>query len=230
MPKRSLKIDIVTLFPDMFKGPLGESIVRIAREKELVKIGLHNIRDYAEKRRVCDDKPYGGGPGMVMKAEPVFKAVESLKKRKKNVRVILLCAQGKIFTQKEAARLSKARHLIFICGHYEGVDERVRKYLVDEELSLGDFILTGGELPAMCIVDAVTRLIPGVVGNKDSVKLESFEKGVFDYPHYTRPAVFRGYKVPEVLVSGNHKKVKEWREREALKATKKKRPDLLKKR
>ena len=216
----------------MCKPYLDESILRIAQEKGKLKIRLHDLREYAlDTHKKVDDRPFGGGPGMVMMAEPIFRAVEAIKRSAKHearsTKVILLCPQGKVFKQKLAQRLSKCNHLILICGRYEGVDERVRKYLVSEEISIGDYVLTGGELAAMVLVDALTRLIPGVLGHKDSSKWESFSNNLLEYPQYSRPADFRGMRVPDILVSGNHKKIEEWRKKEALKITKKKRPDLL---
>lgn len=225
-------IDIITIFPEVCKPYLDVSILGIAQEKGKLKIRLHDLREYAlDKHKKVDDRPFGGGPGMVMMAEPIFRAVEAIKRSAKNkargTKVILLCPQGKTLNQKLAQKLSKCTHLILICGRYEGVDERVRKYLVSEEISIGDYVLTGGELAAMVLVDALTRLIPGVLGHKDSSKRESFSNNLLEYPQYSRPADFRGMCVPDILVSGNHKKIEEWREKEALKITKRKRPDLL---
>ncbi len=226
--KTSLRIDIITIFPEMFEGPFQESMIKIARQKGLVGINLVNLRDFTtDKRRTVDDKPFGGGPGMVMKPEPLFSCIAKLKKQSPKGRVILMTPAGKRFNQSIAQDLSKAKHLILICGHYEGVDERVREHLVDEEISLGDFVLTGGEIPAMALVDALTRLVPGVLGNTESLKHESFQDGILDYPHYTRPRVFKGRIVPEVLFSGDHKKVEAWRKQEAMRRTQERRPDLL---
>jgi tRNA (guanine37-N1)-methyltransferase len=220
-------IDILTLFPKMFENILGESMLKIAQKKKLVKINVHSLRDWtSDAHRTADDKPFGGGPGMVMKVEPVYRAVEELSKGAS--KVILLTPQGKKFDQKTAKRLAKEKHLVLICGHYEGVDERVRG-LACEEISIGDYVLTCGELPAMVLTDAVVRLIPGVLGHKDSTKSESFEGNLLEYPQYTRPAEFKGMKVPGVLLSGNHKKIEGWRAHEALKRTLKRRPDLIKK-
>jgi len=243
-----MKIDILTLFPEMFKGPFEESIVKRAQEKGLVKIKIHNLRNWAiDKRGSVDDKPYGGGVGMALRVEPIHEALQSLKSKVKNLKskVILLDPAGKPFNQKKALELSKLNRLILICGHYEGVDERVREYLVDEEISIGDYILTGGELPAMVVIDTIVRLIPGVLKKPDAIKSESFSKleignkqslllrnwkleTSLEYPQYTRPENFRGWKVPGVLLSGNHKKIEEWREKKSLERTKKRRPDLLK--
>jgi len=229
-------IDIITIFPEVFKPYINESILKIAQEKGKLKVRLHNLRDYTlDKHRKVDDRPFGGGPGMVMTAEPIFRAVEEIsqkvkiksQKYKSKSKIILLSPQGKTLNQELARRLSKLKHLILICGRYEGVDERVRRSLADEEISIGDYVLTGGELPAMVLVDALTRLIPGVLGHKDSIRDESFSANLLEYPQYSRPADFRGMKVPEVLLSGNHKKIEEWRKKKALETTKKKRPDLF---
>jgi len=221
-----MKIDVLTIFPDMFGCVLNESIIKRARSSGRVKIDVHNLRRWTRDRhKSVDDKPFGGGAGMVMKPDPIFKAVDKLKK--KTSRIVLLTPQGKTLNQRVAKRLAKAKHLILICAHYEGVDERVRKNLATDEVSIGDYILTCGELPAMVLIDSVTRLIPGVLGHKDSAKFESFEDNLLDHPQYTRPAVYKGLKVPEVLLSGNHGKIKEWRKVEAVKRTKKRRPDLI---
>jgi tRNA (guanine37-N1)-methyltransferase len=229
-----MKIDILTLFPKMFENILGESMLKIAQAKGLVKIKIHSLRDWtSDSHRTADDKPFGGGPGMVMKVEPVWRALEELRalREKSTVHsprstVILLTPQGKKLEQKLVKRLAKKEKLVLICGHYEGVDERIRE-LADEEISIGDYVLTCGELPALVIVDAVVRLIPGVLGHKDSIKSESFEDNLLEYPQYTRPAEFKGMKVPDVLLSGDHKKIEAWRSREALKRTFKRRPDLF---
>lgn len=225
-----MRIDILTLFPKMFDSVLGESILKRAQNKGAVKIKIHDLRDWTfDNHRSADDKPFGGGPGMVMKVEPVYLALESLgalKRRK--ARVILLTPQGSPLDQRSARKLSKEKELILICGHYEGFDERIRE-LADEEISIGDYILTCGEIPALVLIDSVVRLIPGVLGSEDSLESESFENGLLEYPHYTRPADFRGMKVPEVLLSGDHKRIEKWRKEEALKRTKTRRPDLLKK-
>ncbi len=236
-----MTIDIITIFPEVFKPYISESILKIAREKGKLEVRLHNLRDYTlDKHRKVDDRPFGGGPGMVMTAEPIFRAVEKIRgmsanalrrakdEGRRTTKTILLCPQGKVLDQKLALKLSKLKRLILICGRYEGVDERVRARLADEEISIGDYVLTGGELPAMVLVDVLTRLIPGVLGHADSVREESFSEGLLEYPQYSRPADFKGMKVPQVLLSGNHKKIEEWRKEQALKITKKKRPDLLK--
>lgn len=225
-------IDIITIFPEMFKGYFSQSILKIAQKKNKLKIRLHNLRDYTtDKHKKVDDRPFGGGAGMVMMAHPIFKAVEKIKKSqvaRQKSRVILLCPQGERLNQKLAHKLSKHKHLILICGRYEGVDERVRKFLATEEISIGDYILTGGELPAMVLADCICRLLPGVLGDENSNRFESFHNNLLEYPQYSRPADFRGIRVPKVLLSGNHKKIREWREKEAVKITKKKRPDLFK--
>ncbi len=223
-----LRFDVITIFPDMFEGVLAESILKRAREKKKVAFRIHDLRKYTAdtKHRKVDDRPFGGGPGMVMMAQPLFDAVKKIK-GKRRARVIYMSPSGKTFTQAHAKRLAKAKNLIIICGHYEGIDERVRAKVVDEEISIGDYVLTGGEVPAMAVMDAVTRLIPGVVGKEASLESESFEGGLLEYPHYTRPANFRGAKVPDVLLSGNHEAIKSWRHAQALAKTKKVRPDLL---
>jgi len=224
--------DILTLFPDIFEGVFNESIVKRAMEAGLVSIAIHNIRDYAtDRHRITDEPPYGGGGGMIMKPEPIFRAVEAIldleEGQEPEVPVILLSPQGRLFTQSVARELSKHPHLILICGHYEGVDERVRQFLVTDEISIGDYVLTGGEIPAMVIVDAVTRLIPGVLGDPGATFEDSHAEGLLEYPHYTRPQVFRGHSVPEVLLSGNHAEIVRWRRQEALRRTFARRPDLL---
>jgi len=214
----------------MFAPILNESIIKRAQNKGKVNIYIHNLRDYSkDKHRKVDDYPFGGGSGMVVRPEPIFEAVEHIKLQapSSKLQTILLCPQGKRLNQKIAKALARHKHIILICGHYEGIDERVRKYLVDEEISIGDYVLTGGELPAMVLVDCLVRLVPGVLGDKNSLNFESFEDNLLEYPQYTRPANFRGIKVPAVLLSGNHKKIEEWRKKKALKLTKDKRPDLL---
>jgi len=224
-----MKIDILTLFPNMFHQVLNESILKRAQETGAVHFNLINFREYAgNKHFSVDDYPYGGGAGMVLKPEPIFRAVEELTKGETaKPRVILLCPQGERYHQKKAEELAKEEHLIFICGHYEGYDERIRKHLVTDEISIGDFVLTGGELAAMVVVDSVVRLLPGVLGNEDSHLKDSFSTGLLEHPHYTRPADFRGMKVPDVLLSGDHKKIELWRKRESLRRTYERRPDLL---
>jgi len=225
-----IRFDILTLFPEMFKSPFDSSLLKKAQEKWLIEIAVHDIRDYTEDRhRVTDDYPYGGGSGMVMKVEPIARALEDVVRERHAAKVILLTPQGKVFNQIMAEELSTCSRIVLICGRYEGVDERVRDYLVDEEISIGDYVLTGGELPAMVIVDAVSRLVSGVLGNCDSAATESFSTGLLEYPQYTRPADFRGRKVPEVLLSGNHRVIDIWRRKESLRKTALRRPDLLSK-
>lgn len=219
-------IDVVTIFPEMVSVPLQQSILKRAADRGLLEFKVHNLRDFTkDKHQTVDDYPYGGGAGMLMKPEPIFCAVNSLKQAK--TRVILMCPQGEVFSQAKAQELANEEHLVFICGHYEGVDERVRDYLVDEEISIGDYVLTGGELPALVVIDSLSRMIPGVVKELDSVIQDSFYNGLLDYPQYTRPAEFSGYKVPEVLLSGHHENIALWRKKESLRRTFLKRPDLL---
>ncbi|MCD5397660.1 tRNA (guanosine(37)-N1)-methyltransferase TrmD [candidate division NPL-UPA2 bacterium] len=231
-----MKIDILTLFPKMFEGPFRESIMGRVRSKGIVRIEVHDLRKFTRDRhRQADDRPYGGGPGMVMKPEPLFEAVEYITGRKtsqlrnQGVRVILMSPQGKTFIQEKARELAGEKQLILICGHYEGIDERAGKKLATDELSLGDYVLTGGELAAMVVVDAVVRLLPGALGAEESVKKDSFSEELLDCPHYTRPAVYREMKVPEVLLSGNHGEIEKWRRQEALRQTFLRRPDLIEK-
>ena len=237
-----MKIDILTLFPNMFVGPFDESIINRAQEKGLVEIAIHNLRDWAlDNYGTVDDKPYGGGVGMVLRPEPIVSALKEITRRytldaKRST--ILLSASGKPFTQQTAARLSRLSHLTLICGHYEGVDQRIADFYCDEELSIGDYVLTGGEIPAMVIVDSVIRLIPSVLAKSEATQYESFSSypsyshlsplPLLEASHYTRPEVFDGHKVPEILLSGNHKKIEKWRMEEAVKRTKTNRPDLLK--
>jgi tRNA (guanine37-N1)-methyltransferase len=221
-----MRIDVVTLFPRMFLGPLAESMLRVAQDRGAVEIRIVDLRGYTEGRhRIADDYPFGGGGGMILKPEPLFRAVEAL--RGPAARVVLLCPQGPTLGQAVASRLAAVPHLVLLCGHYEGVDERVRRHLVDEELSIGDYVLTGGELPALVVMDAVVRLLPGVLGDPDGAAGDSFAGGRLDYPQYTRPAEFRGHGVPEVLLSGDHERIASWRRREALRRTVERRPDLL---
>ncbi len=221
-----MRIDILTLFPNMVKGPLEESILKRAQKKGLVKINVLNIRSFTHnKHRTADDASYGGGAGMVLKPEPIFEALESVKKS--DVRVVLMTPQGKRFDQAIAKGLSREKHLIFICGHYEGIDERVKR-IVTDEISIGDYVLTGGELASLVVIDALVRLLPGVLGKEESIICDSFYSGLLDYPHYTRPRVFHGMEVPSVLLSGDHEKIRLWRRAESIKRTLKGRPDLLK--
>ena len=221
-----MKIDVLTLFPAMFAGPLDESIIKRAREGGLLDLGIHNLRDYAHDRhKTVDDRPFGGGPGMLLKPEPIFEAVGSL--AGEGTQIILLSPSGRTFTQAIAHELSAMDHLLLVSGHYEGFDERVRAELADDELSIGDYVLTNGALPVMVIVDAITRLLPGVLGDDQSANDESFSHGLLEYPQYTRPADFRGMKVPEVLLSGNHAEIARWRAEQARLRTQERRPDLL---
>jgi tRNA (guanine37-N1)-methyltransferase len=227
-----MKIDVLTLFPEMFSGVFGQSMLQKAAEKSAVHYNVVNFREYADnKHNTVDDYPYGGGAGMVLKAQPIFDAVAALKENSdsENTRVILLCPQGERYDQRKAEELAGAKHLIFICGHYEGYDERIREHIVTDEISIGDYVLTGGELGAMVVIDSVVRLLPEVLGNVESHRLDSFSTGLLEHPHYTRPSDFRGMMVPEVLISGNHKLIEEWRNKEALKRTLLRRPDLLEK-
>ena len=223
-----MKCDVLTLFPDILTASLDESILKRAREKKLLDVKLYNIRDFTtDVHRTVDDYPFGGGAGMVFKPEPIFKAVDFLKEDGEPRKVILLSPQGKPFTQSMAEDFAREhRRFVFICGRYEGIDERV-KTLTDEEVSIGDYVLTGGELAALVVIDAVTRLVPGALGDERSVEDESFSWGLLDYPHYTRPREFRGLKVPEVLLSGDHKAIWRWRRKQALQKTLMMRPDLL---
>lgn len=221
-----MKIDVLTLFPGMFAGPLDESIIKRARAKGILELGIHNLRDWTHDRhRTVDDKPFGGGPGMLLKPEPIFEAVEQLGNER--TKVILLSPSGRTFKQAMARELAKEEHLLLVTGHYEGFDERVRERLADDEISIGDFVLTNGALPAMVVIDAVTRLLPGVLGDDESSRDESFSHGLLEYPHYTRPADFRGMKVPEMLLSGHHAEIAKWRAEQAKLRTREKRPDLL---
>jgi tRNA (guanine37-N1)-methyltransferase len=221
-----MKIDVLTLFPAMFAGPLDESIIKRAREAGQLDLAIHNLRDYAHDRhKTVDDRPFGGGPGMLLKPEPIFEAVESL--AREGTRVILLSPAGRSFSQAIARELAGLDHLLMVSGHYEGFDERVREQLADDELSIGDYVLTNGALPVMVIIDAVTRLLPGVLGDEDSARDDSFSQGLLEYPQYTRPAEFRGMKVPEVLLSGNHGEIARWRAEQARLRTQERRPDLL---
>lgn len=221
--------DILTLFPEMFKGPFSESILKRARKKDIIDIKTINIRDFAEdKHHTADDAPYGGGAGMVMKSGPIYRAWENAQnERSQNSKTILMSPQGERLNQKMVNELSREAGLTIICGHYEGIDERIRDSIVDQEISIGDYVLTGGELPAMILVDSISRLINGVLGDADSCKRDSFYNGLLEHPHYTRPREFRGLKVPDVLLSGNHQKIERWRKKESLKRTYERRKDLL---
>jgi tRNA (guanine37-N1)-methyltransferase len=221
-----MRIDVVTLFPAMFAGPLDESIVKRAREAGLLDLKIHNLRVYSHDRhKTVDDRPFGGGPGMLLKPEPIFEAVEEL--AREATRVVLLSPAGRVFNQAIARELALVDDVLLVCGHYEGFDERVREQLADDELSIGDYVLTNGALPAMVVIDAVTRLLPGALGDEQSAHDESFSHGLLEYPQYTRPAEFRGMKVPEVLLSGNHAEIAKWRNEQARQRTRERRPDLL---
>jgi tRNA (guanine37-N1)-methyltransferase len=221
-----MKIDVLTLFPGMFAGPLDESIVQRARASGRLELQLHNLRDYTHDRhRTVDDRPFGGGPGMLLKPEPIFEAVEHL--RREDTRVVLMCPTGRVFTQALARELAALPHLLLLCGSYEGVDERVREALIQDEISIGDYVLTNGALPAMVVIDAVTRLLPGVLGDDHSAVDESFSHGWLEYPQYTRPADFRGMQVPEILLSGHHAEIEKWRRAQSRQRTLARRPDLI---
>lgn len=225
-----MRIDIVTIFPGFFESPLQESIIRRARDAGLLDIRIHDLRDFTtDRHRVTDDYPYGGGAGMVMKPEPIFAAVESLKEEGPSRRVTLLSPKGRTWNHGLALEYSALAGVILVCGRYEGEDDRVRRVLVDDEVSLGDYVLAGGETAALAVVESVARLVPGVVGAAESVEQDSFYSGILDYPHYTRPPVYRGMEVPEVLLSGNHEDIRRWRRKEALRLTLERRPDLLEK-
>lgn len=224
-----MKIDVLTLFPEMFAGVFGHSILKKAEERHIVTYHVHNFREFSkDKHQKVDDYPYGGGAGMVLTPQPLFDAVAHITEGTgKKPRIILMCPQGERYTQKKAEELSKEEHLIFICGHYEGYDERIREYLATDEISIGDYVLTGGELASMVIIDSVVRLLPGVLGNQESAPCDSYSSGLLEHPHYTRPADFNGMKVPQALLSGNHKLIEEWRAKESLRRTFERRPDLL---
>jgi tRNA (guanine37-N1)-methyltransferase len=225
-----VKFDIVTIFPELVNAGLGAGIIGRAREAGRLDIAVHNLRDFTtDRHRVVDDVPFGGGPGMVLKPEPLFAAVETLAaERGRADAVLLMSPAGRVFRQDDARRLAALEHIVVLCGRYEGVDERVREQVATEEISIGDYVLSGGELPALVVVDAVARLIPGVVGDEQSVEEDSFSRGLLDHPHYTRPAEFRGQRVPDVLISGHHGEIRRWRQREALRRTAERRPELLK--
>jgi len=222
-----LRIHVLTIFPDLFASPLRESILQRAQEKGLVRIGLHDLRQFTcDRHRSTDDDPYGGGPGMIMKPAPLVRGLEALRQEEPGLHAILTCPQGRPFTQPRAQQLARKEALLFVCGRYGGVDERVRAY-VDEELSIGDYVLTGGELAALVMMDAIIRLLPGVLGNEASADNDSFAETLLDAPQYTRPREYRGQAVPAVLLSGDHQQIKRWRRREALRRTFERRPDLL---
>jgi tRNA (guanine37-N1)-methyltransferase len=223
-------IDILTIFPGMVAGPISESIIGKAVDRKLIEIRVINLRDYAaDPHRTTDDRPFGGGSGMVMKPEPLAAAIGDVRESDPAVRVILLSPQGRLFDQGIAFELSRLNHICLVCGRYEGVDERIRNHFVDDEISIGDYVLTGGELPALVMVDAVARLLPGVLGSDESLTEESFIAGLLEYPHYTRPEIFGDYRVPEILISGNHGAIRRWRRQQALMRTWQRRPDLLEK-
>ncbi len=223
-----MNFDVISLFPAMFSSPIGESILGKALERGLISFEAHNLRDWATGRhQVTDDAPYGGGNGMLLKPEPVFAAVEEIRSRRPASKVVMLTPQGKRFDQREASELASCDGLIFLCGRYEGFDERIRQNLVDLEYSIGDYVLTGGELGAMVMIDAVSRLLPGVLGGRDSACADSFSDGLLEHPHYTRPAEFRGMSVPEILLSGDHGRIARWRREQQLERTLARRPDLL---
>ncbi len=226
-----MRVDIITLFPSMFQGPFEESMIKRARESGVLEINIHDLREFTHNRhRTVDDAPFGGGAGMVMKIEPILEALEFLKREVSlSSRVMFLSPQGQILTQDKAKKLAQEKNLILLCGHYEGVDERVREHLIDEEISIGDYVLTGGEVAAMVLVEVIIRMIPGVVGKEESVKKDSFYDSFLDYPQYTRPAEFKGWKVPQVLLKGNHQAIEKWRREKMLERTWRRRPELLKK-
>jgi len=223
-----MRFDIITIFPEIFSGVFDFGIVRRAVEAGLIEIHVHDLRDHtSDKHRQVDDRPFGGGAGMVMKPEPLFRAVEALSTETPDANVVLLSPQGRLFSQRLAEEYSRKPNIILICGRYEGVDERVTEHLAHDEVSIGDYVLSGGEIPAMVVVDAVTRLIPGALGCGESAERESFSQGLLDYPHYTRPAEFRGLKTPEVLLGGNHAEIERWRRRKSVEKTLRRRPDLI---
>jgi len=223
-----IRFDILSIFPEMFQTPFDCSLIKKALEKQLIELHIHDIRRYAlDKHRMTDDYPYGGGGGMVMKVDPIARALDDVAPARDNAQVVLLTPQGETFKQEIAEELSRYSRIVLICGHYEGVDERVREHLIDREISIGDYVLTGGELPAMIVVDAVSRLVPEVLGNRESPLFDSFSTGLLEGPHYTRPQEYRNWRVPDVILSGDHKKINEWRRRKSLKRTLARRPDLL---
>ena len=223
-------IDILTIFPQMVAAPLRESIVGKAIDRQLIDVRVTNIRDFAlDKHNTTDDRPFGGGSGMVMKPEPLAAAIASVRAADPSVRVILLSPQGRMFKQEIAFELSRLQHICLVCGRYEGVDERIRNHYVDDEISIGDYVLTGGELPALIVLDSVARLVPGVLGSDESIAEESFVGGLLEYPHYARPEIFEGHRAPEILLSGNHAAIRRWRRQQSLLRTRLRRPDLLEK-
>ncbi len=223
-----MRFDIITIFPEIFRGVFEFGIIRRAVEAKLIEINIHDLRDFtADRHHMVDDRPFGGGAGMVMKPEPLFRAIEAITHKAPKMRVVLLSPQGRSFNQQAAEELTKDERVLFICGRYEGIDERVVENLVTDEISIGDYVLSGGEIPAMVVLDAVTRLLPGALGCEQSAEQDSFSSGLLDYPHYTRPAEYRGLKVPDVLLSGNHAEVEKWRHKKALEKTLRCRPDLI---
>ncbi|HEY7912098.1 MAG TPA: tRNA (guanosine(37)-N1)-methyltransferase TrmD [Blastocatellia bacterium] len=223
-----MRFDIITIFPDIFRGVFDFGIIRRAVEAGLVEINIHDLRDSTyDRHRQVDDRPFGGGAGMVMKPEPLFRAVEAITEGAAGLDVVLLSPQGRLFDQQIAQEYSRKDRVVLICGRYEGIDERVAEHLVSDELSIGDYVLSGGEIPAMVVVDAVTRLLPGALGCEQSAETESFVGGLLDYPHYTRPAEYRGYRVPDILLSGHHAEIEAWRRRKAIEKTARRRPDLI---
>lgn len=224
-----MKIDIVTIFPEMVEAGLAVGVIGRARQQGVLDIVVHNLRDFTtDRHHVVDDVPFGGGPGMVMKPEPLFTACDAITARRGAAAAVLLMSPaGRPFTQADARRLAALPHVVVLCGRYEGIDERVREVVATEEVSIGDYVLSGGELPALVVVDAVSRLVPGVVGDEQSIEDDSFTRGLLDYPHYTRPAEYRGHRVPDVLTSGHHGEIRKWRRREALRRTMERRPELL---
>ncbi|MEW6129348.1 MAG: tRNA (guanosine(37)-N1)-methyltransferase TrmD [Acidobacteriota bacterium] len=223
-----MKFDIITIFPEIFRGVFEFGIIRRALQAGLLEINIHDLRDFtADRHRMVDDRPFGGGAGMVMKPEPLFRAIEAITHHAPETRVVLLTPQGRLFKQAVAEELASLEQVLLICGRYEGIDERVVDELIDDEISIGDYVLSGGEIPAMVVVDAVTRLLPGALGCEQSAEQDSFSSGMLDYPHYTRPAEYRGLKVPDVLLSGHHLEIEKWRRAKAFEKTRKRRPDLL---
>jgi tRNA (guanine37-N1)-methyltransferase len=223
-----MRFDVITIFPEIFRGVFEFGIIRRALEAKLIEINIHDLRDFtSDRHHMVDDRPFGGGAGMVMKPEPLFRAVEAIGYDAPNLRVVLMSPQGRLFDQRMAERLSQDERLLLICGRYEGIDERVIETLVTEEISIGDYVLSGGEIPSMVVVDAVTRLLPGALGCEQSAEQDSFSSGLLDYPHYTRPAAYRGLKVPDILLSGHHAEIEKWRRQKALEKTLRCRPDLL---
>ena len=226
-----MRFDIITIFPEIFRGVFEFGIIRRAVEAGLIEINLHDLRDYTfDRHRQVDDRPFGGGAGMVMKPEPLFRALEAITHHATDATVVMLSPQGRLLTQRLAEELAARERVVLICGRYEGVDERVIEQLADDEISIGDYVLSGGEIPAMVVLDAVTRLIPGALGSNESAERDSFADGLLDYPHYTRPVEYRGLKVPDVLTSGHHGEIEKWRRRKAMEKTFSRRPDLLERR